>query len=65
MEPTPTRRLARVLLGQPVEQWIRDRRTAGKSWRRIALELRDTTNGQIDVTHETVRAWAAITEHAA
>lgn len=47
-----------MLLAQPVDQWIQDRRADGMSWRAITRLLCDKTNGQIDITHETVRAWA-------
>lgn len=38
-------------------KFVADRRPA-KSWRRIALDLRDATDGKVDVTPETVRKWA-------
>ena len=41
-----------------VAQLIRDMRANSASWRRIALELRDKTDGDVDVTGETVRRWA-------
>lgn len=40
-----------------VAQLIRDMRANDASWRRIALELRDKTDGDVDVTGETVRRW--------
>ena len=58
MAHTPTQRLAGLLLGQPVDRWIAERRKAGRSWRLVARDLYEATNGQIDVTHETVRTWA-------
>lgn len=55
---TPTRTLADHLLPDGgVAKFIADRRPA--SWRRIALDLRDTTGGKIDVTPETVRKWSS------
>jgi len=60
---TPTQQLAGLLLGEPVNKWISDRREAGVSWRAIAKELDHATNGQIDVTYETLRGW--IERHAA
>jgi len=65
MAITPQQKLARLLLGRPVDQWIQERRAAGRSWRLITRDLYEATNGQIDVTHETVRAWAAEPEPAA
>ena len=62
---TPTQRLASVLLGQPVQQWLRQQRTTGRSWRLITRDLYETTNGQIDITHEAARKWANEPEKAA
>ena len=56
---TPTQRLASLLLQQPVTDWIADRRDAGTSWRLIARELHTSTQGQIDVTAETLRGWTS------
>lgn len=55
---TPAMKLAGMILGQPVDQWIRDRRSEGQSWRTITTNLTAATNGQVDVEHETVRRWA-------
>ena len=44
-----------MLLGEPVNEWITAKRSAGQSWRTIARDLRDTTG--IDVAHETLRNW--------
>lgn len=57
MAQTPTQRLAGMLLGMPIHEWIEQRRSAGRSWRLVARDLYEATNGQIDVTHETVRVW--------
>ena len=54
---TATQRLADVLLGRPVEDYIAERREAGRPWRFIARDLHEATNGQIDVTYETLRTW--------
>jgi hypothetical protein len=54
---TPTAALANYLLPDGLDQFVRERRDAGKSWRRIALELRDATG--VDVTHQTLYAWFA------
>lgn len=54
---TPTQRLAGILLGEPVNQWISLRRSNGVSWRAIAKELDAATDGQVDVTYETLRGW--------
>lgn len=54
---TPTQRLASMLLGEDVRQWVQTRRNDGIALRYIARELADATNGQVDVTHETLRNW--------
>lgn len=54
---TPTQRLADHLLGESAETWIKAKRDAGLSWRRVSLVLRDETDGQIDVTPTTLISW--------
>lgn len=49
--------LADHLLPGGLADFVTSRRDAGKSWRRIALELRDATGTVVDVTHETLRSW--------
>jgi hypothetical protein len=56
---TPSQQLAGMILGKPVKDWLRDRRATGRSWRLIARDLYEATNGQIDITHEAARRWAA------
>ena len=71
MPNTPTASLAwrladRVLEAEGgVAQLIRDMRANDTSWRRIALEIRDKTDGDVDVTGETVRRWAEELDPAA
>lgn len=48
-------RLADALLGRPLEDYVRERRIAGDSWRRICLQLRDDID--LDISDETLRAW--------
>lgn len=60
---TPAQRLATLLLGQPVHEWIIAQRASGSSWRTVADELAKATNGQVVVSHEAVRGWQ--TEEAA
>jgi hypothetical protein len=55
--PSPTQRLASILLGEPVTTWVARQRSAGRSWRLVARDLYERTGGQIDVTHETLRLW--------
>ena len=54
---TATQRLATLLLGEDVNAFIDVRREAGRSWRHIARDLYDATNGQVDVSLETLRNW--------
>lgn len=60
----PLKRLADHLVGG-IDGWIAQRRQAGKSWRVISRELSDLTDGEIDVTYETLRSWAAEPTEAA
>lgn len=56
--PTPPRqRLATLLLGRPVLDFIAEHRANGASYRAVAAHLRDATSGEIDVSDVTVRAW--------
>lgn len=52
---TPNQRLADVLLGEPVENWLKRLRDEGLSWRRISNRLRDEK--QVDVAPGTLMAW--------
>ena len=53
----PRQRLASLLLGRPVLDFIAEHRANGASFRTVAAELRDATSGEIDVSDVTVRAW--------
>lgn len=55
---TDKRRLADLIMGRPVNDFIAERRVAGVSWRQIKAELEQATDGQIKVQHETLRRWA-------
>lgn len=57
--PTPTHRLADLLLGGPgaLEDFVRSRREAGMAWRLVAREVYEATDGEIDLTYETLRTW--------
>lgn len=55
---TPLQRLAGNVLGEPVGPWIRARRPARKTWRQIAAELNEATQGQINVPIQTLINWA-------
>lgn len=53
---TPHQHVADVLLGEPVENFIAARRPQ-RSWRLLARDLYDATDGRVDVTPESVRSW--------
>lgn len=54
---TPSQRLATVLLGTPLKDWVKERRRDGQSWRAISEELHEATEGQVAVSFETLRTW--------
>lgn len=58
MALNPHQRLASLLLGEPLDSYIKTRRDAKRSWRLIAREIYDKTEGQIDVTPQTLRNWS-------
>lgn len=47
------------LLEGTLAQRLADWRSDGLSWERIARELEKLTDGQIDVSFDTVKKWAA------
>ena len=53
----PMKRLADALLGGKLDEFVGSRRAQGRAWRLIARDLWEATNGEIDVTHETIRYW--------
>jgi len=56
---SPTRRLLDHLIPEGIDVFVLERRSRGRSWRRIARDIEDATG--IEVTHETVRSWFPIT----
>lgn len=62
---TPKQQLADLLLGQSLDEFVTSRRGQDRSWRLIARDLYERTNGQVDVTHETLRSWYGETAGAA
>lgn len=58
-KPSARQRLADLLLGQPVADFIAERRTAGARWHVIAADLRAATDGEIDISGEAIRQWHA------
>jgi len=65
MTKTTTQRLATMLVGKPIGEWVAQRRAQNMSWRKIAVELHDHTNGQVSVTGETLRLWSESTTEGA
>lgn len=55
--PTPTRRLADLMLGGALDDFVLTRRASGRSWRLISRDLWEATGGELDVTYETLRGW--------
>jgi hypothetical protein len=50
-------REASALLGRPVGEFIAERRANSVAWRFIARELLDATDGEVDTTEVSLRAW--------
>jgi hypothetical protein len=54
-------RLAETVIGVPLVGWLQAQRAEGTgeqvSYHEVAKRLRDATDGLVDVTGETVRAW--------
>ncbi len=66
MDPlTPNQKLAGMILGKPVKDYIRERRALGRSWRLVARDLYEVTNGQIDITYQAAKNWSADEDTAA
>lgn len=59
MRRTATQRLADILLDEPVETFVSRKRSEGRSWRLIARDIYTLTDGQVDVTTQTLRMWMA------
>lgn len=56
---TPRQRLASLLLGRDVSDWIAERKANGDTWPAIRDALRDATDGEIAVTWQAVQQWSA------
>lgn len=61
-DPSPTQRLADLLLDEPVIDWATALRADGWSWGKISNELYARHN--LHVTAETLRTWVLTTEVA-
>ena len=46
-------------VGQPLNDWIADRRDRGDTWRAITRDLYDVTGGVIDVVPQTLINWSS------
>jgi hypothetical protein len=57
MELTPQERLAEIVLSQPLADYVQAKRQATPRWpwRLIADQLTEDTNGQIEISYETLR----------
>jgi hypothetical protein len=55
--PTASHRLAEILLGENLEEFVRSRRRTGVPWRRIARDLWVATDHEADIAFETLRLW--------
>lgn len=53
--PSPSIRLASLLLGEDLGTWVRAQRNDDRSWRYIAELLTEKTNGQVSLTSEWLR----------
>lgn len=62
---TAAHELADLKLGRPVTEYVAEKRADGKAWRVIARDLYLDTNGEVDVTHETLRSWCGAEPEAA
>lgn len=64
---TPSQRLAEVVLGRSLTEYVSTKRAAVPrwSWRMIADQLAEDTTGQVTVSGEILRVWYADSERAA
>ena len=49
--------LMRNMAGYPILDFIADQRDAGKSWQQIADDIKEATEGVVDLGRDTVRRW--------
>jgi hypothetical protein len=61
MQTTSTTRLASLLLGVDLEDWVQERREQGRSWLSISRELKEATNGDVTLSHEGLRMKYGVT----
>lgn len=53
--PSPSARLADVLLDGGLDEFVASRRVTGRSWRLISRDLYEAIG--VDITYETLRSW--------
>ncbi len=53
----PRQRLATLILGRDVLEFIADHRDAGKTWPEVRDLLQSATDGEIDVTYQALQQW--------
>lgn len=58
-DTTANQRLAEVLLGRPLAEYVAEKRAAVPQWpwRLIATQLATDTDGQVSVSHTALRRW--------
>jgi hypothetical protein len=56
-KPTAKQRLADLVLGRPLAEFVAERRANEVAWRRIGREVLDATDGTVEISGETLRAW--------
>lgn len=56
-ERSPTQRLASLKLGRPLEEYVAEKRNAGLPWSSIAAEISLDTEGEVEISRESLRLW--------
>lgn len=66
-DSTANQRLAELLLGRPLSEYVIEKRTSVPrwTWRLIAEQLATDTEGDVQVSHETLRQWYGATDDEA
>jgi len=54
---TVTRRYADLLLDGGLDAFVNSRRAEGRAWRLISRDIWEATDGELDISYETLRAW--------
>lgn len=61
-QQTPTRRLADFIVPGGLDAYVAQHRGRGDSWQRIARDLYLDTDGELDITFQTLASWFAAAE---